>query len=227
MTAAPMELRRARTVASGHVAIVGFLFILPAFLFFLTYTFYPVLRSLWLSFTDEQFASSEAVRFVGLDNYVHALQDPNVTGGLVRALWFTLLFYPGAIILPLGLALHPRSRRPRADQRHLSGPALHPGDHPRAAHLRAVAVDVRTDDGAAQPAPGGSTPRPRPGSPVDRRPGHRDDLGRAHGVVVVTGSDDRVLPGRAAGDPPGPVRGGAHRRRLWSCAWSATSHCPS
>jgi multiple sugar transport system permease protein len=85
--------------------IVGYLFIAPALVFFLAYTFYPVLRSLWLSFTDEQFASFAAVHFVGLDNYVRALQDPYVTGGLIRALWFTVLFYPGAIILPLGLAL--------------------------------------------------------------------------------------------------------------------------
>jgi multiple sugar transport system permease protein len=105
MTAAPIELRPARTSGLRPRPIVGFLFILPAFAFFLLYTFYPVLRSLWMSFTDEQFASSEAVRFVGLDNYVRALQDPIVTGGLVRALWFTLLFYPGVIVFPLLLAL--------------------------------------------------------------------------------------------------------------------------
>jgi multiple sugar transport system permease protein len=58
-----------------------------------------------LSLTNEQFASTEAASFIGLDNYVRAVQDPKVTGGLVRALWFTVLFYPGAIILPLLLAL--------------------------------------------------------------------------------------------------------------------------
>ena len=85
--------------------VVGLLFVAPALAFFALYTLYPVLRSLMLSVTDEQFASSEAVHFAGLDNYVRALQDPMVTGGLMRALWFTVLFYPGVIILPLLLAL--------------------------------------------------------------------------------------------------------------------------
>jgi multiple sugar transport system permease protein len=83
----------------------GAVFVAPAVLFFGVYTLYPVLRALYLSFTHYQFASSEPPVFVGLQNYVTALQDPLVIGGLGRALWFTALFYPGAIILPLGVAL--------------------------------------------------------------------------------------------------------------------------
>lgn len=83
----------------------GWVFVGPAVVFFVVYTLYPVLRALYLSFTKYQFASSQPPVFVGLSNYETALQDPNVIGGLGRALWFTVLFYPGAIILPLAVAL--------------------------------------------------------------------------------------------------------------------------
>jgi multiple sugar transport system permease protein len=83
----------------------GPVFVAPAVLFFCVYTFYPVLRGAYLSFTRYQFASIEPPSFIGLNNYVTALQDPAVIGGLGKALWFTVLFYPGAIVLPLAVAL--------------------------------------------------------------------------------------------------------------------------
>jgi multiple sugar transport system permease protein len=83
----------------------GPVFVAPAVLFFTVYTLYPVLRALYLSFTRYLFASIEPPVFVGLNNYISALQDPKVIGGLGKALWFTVLFYPGAIILPLAVAL--------------------------------------------------------------------------------------------------------------------------
>jgi multiple sugar transport system permease protein len=70
---------------------------------------------MYLSFTRYQFASLQPPSFVGLSNYSTALQDPAVIGGLGKALWFTVLFYPGAILLPLAVALLlDRVQNPRA-----------------------------------------------------------------------------------------------------------------
>ncbi|MEA3058737.1 MAG: multiple sugar transport system permease protein [Sphingomonadales bacterium] len=69
----------------------GVAFVAPAVLFFGVYTLYPVLRALYLSFTHYEFASSKPPVFVGLNNYITALQDPMMIGGLGKALWITAL----------------------------------------------------------------------------------------------------------------------------------------
>jgi ABC-type sugar transport system permease subunit len=81
------------------------LFLLPALAFFALYQLYPVLRVLWISFTDYQFLSSQPAGWVWLRNYGDALQDPLLWAGLGRAALFTVMFLPGTIILPLLLAI--------------------------------------------------------------------------------------------------------------------------
>ena len=83
----------------------NWVFLIPALIFFLGYMLYPVLRVLWLSFTDYRYLSQEPAQFIGLSNYVEALADPLVWQGLWRASQFTLMFLPGTIIFPLILAV--------------------------------------------------------------------------------------------------------------------------
>jgi multiple sugar transport system permease protein len=83
----------------------GWLFLGPALLFFIGYQVWPILRVLWLSFTDFQFLSDKPAHWVGFDNYVTALQDPLMWVSLWRAAQFTIMFLPGTIILPLLLAI--------------------------------------------------------------------------------------------------------------------------
>jgi multiple sugar transport system permease protein len=80
-------------------------FLLPAVLFFVGYQAYPIFRVLWISFTDYQYLSSEPAHFVGLNNYIAALNDPLMWSSLWRATLFTIMFLPGTIILPLLLAI--------------------------------------------------------------------------------------------------------------------------
>lgn len=80
-------------------------FLLPTLVFFVWYQAYPIIRVLWLSFTDYQHLSSEPANFVGFDNYVAALTDPLMWASLWRATLFTIMFLPGTIILPLLLAI--------------------------------------------------------------------------------------------------------------------------
>lgn len=80
-------------------------FLLPTLVFFIGYQAYPIIRVLWISFTDYQYLSSEPANFVGFDNYIMAFQDPLMWKSLWRATLFTIMFLPGTIILPLLLAI--------------------------------------------------------------------------------------------------------------------------
>jgi multiple sugar transport system permease protein len=81
------------------------LFLVPALAFFIGYQVWPILRVLWLSFTDYQFLSDKPAHWVWFDNYINAARDPLMWAGLSRAATFTVMFLPGTIILPLLLAL--------------------------------------------------------------------------------------------------------------------------
>ena len=91
------------------------LFLAPALLFFVGYQVYPIIRVFWISFTDFQFLTDEPANWVGLGNYVEALNDPLMWVSLWRAALFTMMFLPGTIIFPLLLAIlvddaHSRAR---------------------------------------------------------------------------------------------------------------------
>ena len=83
----------------------SWVFLIPALFFFVGYMVYPILRVLWMSFTDYRYLSQEPARWVGLSNYAEAFADPLMYSGLWRAAQFTLMFLPGTIIFPLLLAI--------------------------------------------------------------------------------------------------------------------------
>lgn len=81
------------------------LFLVPALAFFIGYQVWPIIRVVWISFTDYQFLSSDPAIWVGFGNYAEALSDPLMWQGLGRAALFTAMFLPGTIIFPLLLAI--------------------------------------------------------------------------------------------------------------------------
>jgi multiple sugar transport system permease protein len=81
------------------------LFLLPALAFFVGYQVWPIIRVLWMSFTNYQFLTNEPANWIWFDNYIAALNDPLMWAGLGRAALFTIMFLPGCIILPLLLAI--------------------------------------------------------------------------------------------------------------------------
>lgn len=106
----------AQTLADSEAAAPGWfevlrkdlrtwLFLVPALAFFIGYQAYPIIRVLWISFTDYEYLTNEPANWVGLDNYVAAFNDPLMWVSLWRATLFTLMFLPGCIILPLILAI--------------------------------------------------------------------------------------------------------------------------
>jgi len=83
----------------------NWIYLLPAALFFFIYMFYPILRSVWMSFTNYKYISQAPAQFVGLQNYIDAIKDPVFLTGLQRSAIFTAVFLPGVIFIPLFVAI--------------------------------------------------------------------------------------------------------------------------
>ncbi|MFP3714051.1 carbohydrate ABC transporter permease [Puerhibacterium sp. TATVAM-FAB25] len=106
-TTAPREAARPPAAATAehrrslrrHERAAGYLFVAPFFLVFLAMMVTPLAYSGYLSLFREQLIGGNA--FVGLANYLDALQDAAFIEGVLRVLRFFLLQVP----LMLGLAL--------------------------------------------------------------------------------------------------------------------------
>ncbi|WP_028393253.1 carbohydrate ABC transporter permease [Bacillus cihuensis] len=85
-------------------ARVAFLYLLPSFLLFSVFIFYPMFKTIYLSFflTDQQ---GEAALFVGLDNYQDLLTSQSFHKSIKATLLFVLYTVPAGIIIALFLAL--------------------------------------------------------------------------------------------------------------------------
>lgn len=87
------------------LGINTWLFLAPTLIFFVWYQVYPIIRVVWISFTDFKFLTGQPGQWVGLGNYAEALSDPLMWTSLWRAALFTMMFLPGTIIFPLLLAI--------------------------------------------------------------------------------------------------------------------------
>jgi len=64
----------------------------PMLLVMLLLTAWPLLRTIWLSFTDAALiGSGESPAWIGLENYLYALSDPDFRASIWRTLYFTLV----------------------------------------------------------------------------------------------------------------------------------------
>ncbi|WP_420033526.1 carbohydrate ABC transporter permease [Streptomyces sp. cg28] len=79
-------------------------FIAPFLLLFALFVIWPLLRGLYLSFTDANI-SGDGAGFVGLDNYREALHDTAMWDALGHSAWFTLLVVPCITVLAFLLAM--------------------------------------------------------------------------------------------------------------------------
>ena len=106
-------------------------YLVPALFFFVGWQLYPILRVLWISFTDYHFLTGGPTHWIWFRNYTDAFSDPLVRKGLLRALIFTVIFLPGMIFFPMVLAvLVDRVRNRRAASAYrliLLIPAMIPG----------------------------------------------------------------------------------------------------
>jgi len=87
--------------------VTGWIFLIPTLFFFIGWALWPIIKVFYLSFTDTNYIDAEhkTGNFVGLTNYINAVQDPVFHDGLMRAAVFTVLFLPGTIFIPMLLAI--------------------------------------------------------------------------------------------------------------------------
>jgi len=98
MEMAPQKLRKKRN-NNGIAA----LFLTPYFAFFILFSIVPIFYGLYVSFHKWSLTGKQA--FVGLDNYLYAIKDPDFWASLGHTGYFVLLSTPLLILVPFGLAL--------------------------------------------------------------------------------------------------------------------------
>jgi len=116
VTSVPVESGRKRVpkpvgraaVRSGAEARAGLLLSAPFILLFLAFTAWPVVQSLYMSFTDmsrNDVQSPFAVNFVALDNYVRAVNDPTFRKAALNTAIFVVVGVPVTILAGLAAAV--------------------------------------------------------------------------------------------------------------------------
>jgi len=98
---APGEARQVRVRAPGEPRRVAYLYLAPAFLFYVLFAFGPLVYTTWLSFFD--WDGLTVGTWVGIDNYRDVFEDPNIRSSFVHA--FELIFFYAVVPVVLGLAL--------------------------------------------------------------------------------------------------------------------------
>ncbi len=95
--ATPMSRLRRQRIRSA------WLFLAPMLVVLAMVAGWPLARTVWLGFTDATFGAADRAQWVGLNNYVYLLQDPDWWG----AVWNTVLFAGASVALEtiLGLAI--------------------------------------------------------------------------------------------------------------------------
>ncbi|MCJ7702708.1 MAG: sugar ABC transporter permease [Anaerolineales bacterium] len=85
-------------------AQMGFLFTLPWIISLLALTIYPILDTVYLSFTE--YSVLQAPEWIGFGNYKEIFfNDPSIKPAVINSLYYALLSVPVGLILSLALAL--------------------------------------------------------------------------------------------------------------------------
>jgi multiple sugar transport system permease protein len=93
-----------RTRAARHRPWTAYLYLGPALLFMGTFIAYPMLRSLYLSFTRFNYVYDSTPTWVGLDSYASVLRDPVFRTALINQIKFGVPFFLLALTLSLLVA---------------------------------------------------------------------------------------------------------------------------
>jgi raffinose/stachyose/melibiose transport system permease protein len=99
--AAPGESRQVRVRAPGEPRRVAYLYLAPAFVFYLLFAFGPLVYTAWLSFFDWDGLTTGT--WTGLENYDKVLSDPDIRASFVHS--FELIFFYAVLPVVLGLVL--------------------------------------------------------------------------------------------------------------------------
>lgn len=103
MIAAPRFLRARLTYQDWRNLRTALPFIAPWIIGFLAFTVYPIIYSLYLSFTNYS-GFGDAIP-VGLDNYRHLVSDTLFWKSLFNTLYYTALAVPIGVVVAIALAM--------------------------------------------------------------------------------------------------------------------------
>ncbi len=94
--------------------LTAYAFLAPFLVIFLTFLFYPIFYSLYLSFhrVTDLYDVFGQMKFVGLDNFVRLMHDGQFWWSLLMTLYYGVLVIPLGIIVSLILALLLNNRLP-------------------------------------------------------------------------------------------------------------------
>jgi multiple sugar transport system permease protein len=81
------------------------LFVIPTVAFLIIFNVFPLLYSLWFSFTDFRASSRDAANFVGFENYAAILSDPVIWRTFSTTMWYVIVSVTGQFVVGFGLAL--------------------------------------------------------------------------------------------------------------------------
>lgn len=84
---------------------IAYLFILPAFLFFLLLIAYPLVNVIWDSFHNKNLLNPSVGGFAGFENYIKVIQDEYFTSDLWNTIKYTFLSVLGEYILGITSAV--------------------------------------------------------------------------------------------------------------------------
>lgn len=85
---------------------LGYVFIAPALILFLTFNIWPIFRGLLMAFTDYRFVYPDTRwSFNGLDNFVRMTHDRRVLASLGISIKYTLIVLPLVLIVSLMVAV--------------------------------------------------------------------------------------------------------------------------
>ena len=105
-----------RTTLGRREAIWGYLFISPWLIGFLFLTLVPMVATFIFTFTNINLIQDTPLRFVGLDNYAHLLQDARTWDALGVTFKFAAIALPIGLILPFAVALMLNSKSLRGSR---------------------------------------------------------------------------------------------------------------
>lgn len=83
----------------------GVLFILPAFLFIFVFMLYPLVSSGYMSLTEYNFVYDDVPKFIGLDNYFAAFNDPQFMTALSNTFVYSIIYFILVMVSSLSIAL--------------------------------------------------------------------------------------------------------------------------
>ena len=85
--------------------LTSWLFIIPSLLVMGIFLLYPLVNSIYLSFTNYNFVYSNKPEFIGFENFKNIFSDSYFIVALRNTFYYTLVFFPLIILFSFLLAL--------------------------------------------------------------------------------------------------------------------------